>query len=116
MRKSVDDRIGEDPDVGLANRLQSRREALEARGVKMAKVVSRAQRHGWTNCNAKKVWQIENRQRGVTQAELAALAFALETDRHWLLTGHGVKGENVPIQGATATAQVTELPAFLRGA
>jgi hypothetical protein len=98
----------ESADKQIRRRLQRQRWALE---LSTYEVATRAENHGFTNCTAKKVWQIENGKRGFSRDELLALAQSLETTVHDLSTGlEGQPGEPVFIRGATARAHAGASP------
>jgi len=92
-------------DGDLAGRLQRRRWEL---GLSTHKVADEASEHGFVQCTAKKVSQIENGKRGIrSRAELVALAHALKTTAHELTTGlKDQDGEPVILIGDTATAHL----------
>jgi hypothetical protein len=89
-------------DKGTRERLQGRRWALN---LSTYEVASRAQDHGWSNCTAKKVSQIENGKLGFNQDQAYALARALGETLHWLNSGHGLDGEPVFLVATRAVAR-----------
>ena len=52
------------------------------------------------------VSRIENHKRGFSEDELQALAWSLETTKHWLTSGHGAEGEPVVLFGTPAEIRV----------
>jgi transcriptional regulator with XRE-family HTH domain len=100
--------VNESTDLRIARRLQQRRWDL---GLSTYKLADRARDHGFTNCTAKIVSQIENGERSLkSRDETRALANALETTRHWVESGHGEDGQPVIVVGSTAVARIDVHP------
>jgi hypothetical protein len=66
--------------------------------------------HGWSG-TAKLISDIERMSEkgrtSLSHRDTVALAKGLDTTYHWLVTGHGVEGEDVLIKGVTARLVVS---------
>ena len=93
----------ESTDMQIGKRLQQRRWDL---GLSTYQLADRAVEHGFADCTARKISEIENGSRKLqSRDETRALASALETTRHWVESRHG-EGEQVVMVGTAARGSV----------